>query len=65
MNPDELEPSHKRTKPKDLQALSVDELAQYVGQLQAEIERVEKAIAQKNAHRDGLSALFGTPSKGI
>ncbi|MDE2028975.1 MAG: DUF1192 domain-containing protein [Alphaproteobacteria bacterium] len=59
INPDELEPSKPAAKPRDLQPMSVEELNEYIAMLEAEIARAEAAIAQKNAHKQGIEALFG------
>jgi uncharacterized small protein (DUF1192 family) len=49
--------------PPALDLLGVEELAEYVAELKAEIGRVEQAIAAKRAHKDAASAFFKTPSK--
>ncbi len=61
INPDELDPPRKGAKPVDLQMMSVGELKDYVAGLESEIQRAQRAIASKEAHRSGLDALFGTP----
>jgi len=58
MDPEELEPRHKNVQPKNLDAMSIDELEAYIGELQAEIERVRQKIAAKKAHRAGAAAFF-------
>ena len=58
INPDELEP-RPVLKPIDMQQMSVRELNEYIGQLEAEIIRAEQAIAKKEAHKSGVDALFG------
>ena len=57
--PDEHETLHAAVKPKDLQALSIDELEDYIASLESEIARADAAIAQKQKHRSGIDALFG------
>ena len=59
---EDLEPQKASTKPKVLDSLSIDELRNYIGDLQAEIVRVEKAIAAKEAHRAAVSGLFKSPA---
>jgi len=58
---EDLEPQKTPGKPKVLDSMSIDELRTYIGDLQAEIARVEKAIAAKEAHRAAVSGLFKTP----
>jgi len=59
INPDELEPPKPAQKPKDLTVMSVGELKNYIGALEAEIARAEDAIKKKEAHKSGVEALFG------
>ncbi|KQV35113.1 MULTISPECIES: DUF1192 domain-containing protein [unclassified Rhizobium] len=42
----------------DLSQLSVDELANRVGVLRQEIERLEAAIAQKSASKSAAESIF-------
>ncbi len=59
-NPDDLDlPRKEKPKLRDLQPLSVAELEDYIASLEAEIARTEQAIAQKQAHKNGIDALFG------
>ncbi len=58
---DDLEPQKQSKKPKPLDALSVDELKEYVTELKAEIVRVEAAMAAKQAHMAAMASLFKTP----
>ncbi len=44
--------------PPGLDLLGVEELAEYVAELHAEIARVEVAMAQKKAHKDAAAAFF-------
>ena len=59
INPDEFEPKKPTTKPRDLQIMSIEELEDYIAALEQEIARVDAAIAQKQAHKQGIEALFG------
>ena len=59
INPDELEPQRISAKPRDLQQMSVDELKNYIASLEDEIVRAEAAITKKEAHKNGIEALFG------
>lgn len=44
-----------------LDALSVDELHAYIGELREEIARVEADIARKQSHRNAADAFFRRP----
>jgi uncharacterized small protein (DUF1192 family) len=50
--------------PPPLDLLGVEELAAYVADLQAEIARVEQAMAAKRAHKDAAASFFKTPPGG-
>ena len=56
---EETDPKFKRQKPRNLDALSVPELRDYVAQLKDEIVRVEADIAKKEKHKASIEALFG------
>ena len=60
---DDVDPRTKRMKPRVLDALSVDDLRQYITDMQTEIQRVEAAIARKEKTRSAADAFFGTPEK--
>jgi uncharacterized small protein (DUF1192 family) len=46
-------------KPKrDLDPMSIEELNEYIAEMQEEIERVRAEIAKKEAHRAGVDSLF-------
>jgi uncharacterized small protein (DUF1192 family) len=55
----------KRAEPyrigQDLSFLSVDELKQRIGELRAEIERLESEIAAKGATRSAAESVFRKP----
>ncbi len=57
MMEDEETPRHKRVEQVKLDVLSVADLRAYIGELQAEIARVEEAIARKDGAR-GLAESF-------
>lgn len=62
LNEDDLPtPKPKRMQPPVLDLLGVDELRDYIGELQAEIARVEADILKKQAHRSAADAVFRTP----
>ena len=58
MDLEDLEPLKKKSKPKDLDAMGVDELEDYLEALEAEADRVKEKIAAKRAYKDGAAALF-------
>lgn len=46
-------------KPKrNLDPMSIEELHEYIAEMQEEIERVRAEIAKKEDHRSGVEALF-------
>lgn len=51
-------PSKAVTVGEDLSTLSISELELRVGALQAEIARIEAAIARKRAHESAAASLF-------
>lgn len=58
MDLEDFEPRKKLPKPKDLAPFSIEELNEYIGQLQGEIERAREAIKGKQAHRAGADLFF-------
>ena len=58
MDLDELEPRKQKPKPKDLEAMGVDELEAYLSELEQEAERVREKIAAKKAYLSGAESLF-------
>lgn len=55
---DDLDPKHKRLKPRNLDNLSIDDLKTYINDMKAEIARVEADILKKEAHKNAISGLF-------
>ena len=55
---EDLEPTKKPAKPRDLTGWSVEELETYITRLEGEIARARETIAAKKAHRSGADALF-------
>ena len=47
MDIEELEPKKQKPQPRNLDVLSIEELATYIEEMQAEIRRVEEKIAAK------------------
>ena len=55
---DDLDPRHKKTSPKNLDAMSVEELDEYVAALKAEIVRVDEKIKSKRSHAAAAATFF-------
>jgi len=55
---DEDLPRNRKPPPKDLSPLSVTELENYIGELEAEIARAKAEIDAKKGHRSGAEGLF-------
>jgi uncharacterized small protein (DUF1192 family) len=58
MDPDELEPRRQTPAPRDLDRMSIEELRNYIAELEAEIARVRGKIDAKKAHLAGADSLF-------
>ncbi len=58
MDLEDLEPRKKPAKPKDLSGWSVEDLTDYIANLETEIERARQTIAAKRGVRAGADALF-------
>lgn len=58
MDEEDLEPRRKMPKLRDLAPLAIAELESYIGELRAEILRVEGEIAAKRKQRGGAESLF-------
>jgi len=57
----DLEPHAAKPKPKDLTALGVAELQDYIVGLEAEIVRARAAISAKEAQKSAAEAFFKKP----
>ena len=55
---DDLDPQTKKTKPKDLSVMSLEELQDYVQDLKNEIVRVEAEIDKKAAYSQQAESFF-------
>lgn len=55
---DELEPRKKAAALRNLEPMSVDELAAYVADMKAEITRVEAEISKKKSYAEAASSFF-------
>ncbi len=58
MEDQDLEPLHKKPKPKDLDVMSIEALKEYIAGLEAEIARARAAIVAKEDHRGAAEAVF-------
>lgn len=58
MDPMDLEPRKAVPKPKDLDLLGVEELKDYLAELEAEAERVRAKIAGKTDYKSAADSLF-------
>ena len=58
MDLEDLEPRKAITKPKDLELLGVEELEEYLAELETEAARVKEKIAAKKAYKSGAEGLF-------
>ena len=58
MDADDLEPRKAIVKPKDLDALGIEELEDYIAELEAEIARTKEKIAAKQSFKSGAEAVF-------
>jgi uncharacterized small protein (DUF1192 family) len=55
---DDLEPRTKKTAPRNLDPMSVEDLRDYIAELKAEIARVEDKIKAKQAHATAAQSFF-------
>ena len=58
MEPMDLEPRKAVEKPKDLDLMGVEELQDYLADLEAEAERVRAKISGKTNYKSAADALF-------
>lgn len=58
---DDTEPTKKKPAPKNLDPMSVEDLRDYIAELETEIDRARGQIAKKEAQRLAASAFFKTP----
>jgi len=54
----DLDPIQRKSKPKDLEVMSIEALQEYIAGLEAEIERARAAIVAKEGHRNAADAIF-------
>lgn len=58
MDADDLEPRKKPQAPRNLDPMSIEELRDYIVELQGEIARAQEAIIRKQAVKAGAEAFF-------
>ena len=58
MDTDDLEPRKVKPQLKNLDPMSVEELAAYIEDMKAEIRRVEENMVKKKAHLTAAAGLF-------
>ncbi len=55
---DDLEPLKKKSQPRNLDPMSVEELREYIAVLKAEIARVEEKVKAKQSHASAAASFF-------
>ncbi len=55
---DEFDPKTKKPKPRNLDDLSIDDLKEYITDLETEIIRVKSEIEKKEASKTAANAFF-------
>jgi uncharacterized small protein (DUF1192 family) len=58
MDTDDLEPPKRPAGKPDLELMSIEQLTDYIGELEAEIGRAREAIAKKQTARGAADAVF-------
>ena len=58
MEEEDPRPLKGQAKPRNLDDLSIEDLEDYIAELEAEIDRVRQDIDKKNRHRTGVDGLF-------
>jgi uncharacterized small protein (DUF1192 family) len=55
---DDLDPRQKKSQPKNLDSMNIDDLKEYAAALEAELARVEEKIKAKQSHAAAAASLF-------
>ncbi len=55
---DDLDPRQKKSQPRNLDVMNVEDLEEYVTVLKAELERAEAKIKAKRSHATAAASLF-------
>ena len=58
MDEEDLAPQKAPAKLRALDDLSIEELEEYIAELEAEIRRVRADIEKKQRHREGVEGIF-------
>ncbi len=58
MDIEDLEPQKKKAAPRDLDAMGVEQLENYLAEIEAEVERVRAKITEKKDYLAGAQAFF-------
>ncbi len=58
MDIEELEPQKKKPEPKNLEAMGVEELEEYLAELETESARVRAELEGKKSYLAGAGAFF-------
>ena len=58
MDIEDLEPQKKKAAPRDLDAMGVEQLENYLAEIEAEVERVRAKITEKKDYLTGARAFF-------
>lgn len=57
---DDLDPKQKKSQPRNLDSMNIDDLKEYVTVLKAELVRVEEKIKAKQSHAAAAASFFKT-----
>ena len=55
---DDLDPRQKKTQPKNLDDMNIEDLKEYIAVLKAEIVRVEDKIKAKQSHASAAASIL-------
>ena len=55
---DDLDPKQKKPQPRNLDAMNIEDLEEYVAVLKTELARVEDKIRAKQSHAATAASLF-------
>ncbi len=55
---DDLDPKQKKTQPRNLDSMNIDDLKEYAAALEAELVRVEEKIKAKQSHAAAAASFF-------
>jgi len=55
---DDFDPKQKKSQPRNLDTMNIEDLKEYVAVLKAELVRVEDKIKAKQSHATAAASLF-------